>query len=219
MGKDEGYGLRNPAPAVEIGYILGVCLKQAARSFCINHIRHKVKKIPSTAFLDNSVKLNQGRCTVSYSGEQHWPWPRANRKQKIRGNLSHLAHTKSNRTLAQCFLNWNTLDFSSSVFAFGLLLGFWLPWSEQFSWVTYSSVRQQTMNRCFSNCGPRRPAGGFGTNSNAKIVSGTEQMKNTPIYVCAKTTFVGWPSTESTRISSFHNFLSFNHYFRKYFTT
>jgi hypothetical protein len=28
MGKDEGYGLRNPAPAVEIGYILGVCLKQ-----------------------------------------------------------------------------------------------------------------------------------------------------------------------------------------------
>jgi hypothetical protein len=28
MGKDDGYGLRKPAPAVEIGYILGVCLKQ-----------------------------------------------------------------------------------------------------------------------------------------------------------------------------------------------
>jgi hypothetical protein len=51
----------------------------------------------------------------------------------------------------------------------------------------------------------------------AKIVSDTERMKSTPIYVCAKTTFVGSPSIASRRISSFHNFLSFNGYFRKYF--
>jgi hypothetical protein len=42
-------------------------------------------------------------------------------------------------------------------------------------------------------------------------------MKNTPIHVHAKTTFVSWPSTESRQISSFHNILCFNHYFRKYF--
>jgi hypothetical protein len=57
----------------------------------------------------------------------------------------------------------------------------------------------------------------FRKKSNTKIVSDTERMKNTPIRVCAKTTFVGWPSTEIRRISSFHNFLSFSHYFRKYF--
>jgi hypothetical protein len=42
-------------------------------------------------------------------------------------------------------------------------------------------------------------------------------MKSTPTHVCAKTAFVGWPSTESRWITSFHNFLSFSHYFRKYF--
>jgi hypothetical protein len=42
-------------------------------------------------------------------------------------------------------------------------------------------------------------------------------MKNTPIHSCVKTAFVGCPSPESRRISSFHNFLSFCHYFRKYF--
>jgi hypothetical protein len=51
----------------------------------------------------------------------------------------------------------------------------------------------------------------------AKIVSDTERMENTCIHVCDKTSVVRWPSTESRRISSFHNFLSFNHYFRKYF--
>jgi hypothetical protein len=40
-------------------------------------------------------------------------------------------------------------------------------------------------------------------------------MKDKPIRVCAKTAFVGWP-TESRRMSSFHNFLSFSHYFIKY---
>jgi hypothetical protein len=38
-----------------------------------------------------------------------------------------------------------------------------------------------------------------------------------PIHVCAKTAFFGWPSAESMQISSVHNFLSFNLYFRKYF--
>jgi hypothetical protein len=39
-------------------------------------------------------------------------------------------------------------------------------------------------------------------------------MKNTPVHVWVKTAFVSWPSTES---NSFHNVLSFDHYFRKYF--
>jgi hypothetical protein len=51
----------------------------------------------------------------------------------------------------------------------------------------------------------------------AKIVSDNKQMKNTSIHVCPKTAFVGWPSTETRRISSFHNCLSFNHHFRKLF--
>jgi hypothetical protein len=51
----------------------------------------------------------------------------------------------------------------------------------------------------------------------AKIVWDTEWMKNTPIHVCGKTAFIGWPSTQSRRISSFHTLLSSNHYFRKYF--
>jgi hypothetical protein len=42
-------------------------------------------------------------------------------------------------------------------------------------------------------------------------------MKNTPILVCDKTEFVRWNSTESKRICSFHNFLSYNHSFRKGF--
>jgi hypothetical protein len=45
------------------------------------------------------------------------------------------------------------------------------------------------------------------------IESNTEQMKNTTIHVCARAAFVGWPSTESRRISCFYNFLSFSHYF------
>jgi hypothetical protein len=52
--------------------------------------------------------------------------------------------------------------------------------------------------------------GGFGKKIIAKIVSDTERMKNTPVHVCAKTAFVGSPSTENKRISSFHNFISFN---------
>jgi hypothetical protein len=50
-----------------------------------------------------------------------------------------------------------------------------------------------------------------------EILSDTERMKNTAIHVSAKTTFVGWPSTESRRIISSHNFLSYNHYCRNYF--
>jgi hypothetical protein len=42
-------------------------------------------------------------------------------------------------------------------------------------------------------------------------------MKNTPTHVCAKTTFVGWPSGQNRRISYFHNFLSYNRYFRNCF--
>jgi hypothetical protein len=37
------------------------------------------------------------------------------------------------------------------------------------------------------------------------------------MQICAKTSYVGWSSTESRRISYFHSFLSYNHYFRKYF--
>jgi hypothetical protein len=40
--------------------------------------------------------------------------------------LIQLAHTKTDSTSAQCFLNWNTSDFSLGLIAFGLLLGFWL---------------------------------------------------------------------------------------------
>jgi hypothetical protein len=36
--------------------------------------------------------------------------------------------------------------------------------------------------------------------------------ENVPMHVCAITAFVGWFSTESRQISSFHNFLSFGHY-------
>jgi hypothetical protein len=53
-------------------------------------------------------------------------------------------------------------------------------------------------------------SGGFGRKI-ATIVSETERMKNTPKHVCAKTTFVGWPQSKSTRISSFLNFFSFSH--------
>jgi hypothetical protein len=59
--------------------------------------------------------------------------------------------------------------------------------------------------------------GSFRRESIAKIILDSERMKNTPIHVSAKTAFGGRPSTASRRISSFHNFLSFNHYFRKYF--
>jgi hypothetical protein len=59
--------------------------------------------------------------------------------------------------------------------------------------------------------------GGFGRKSFVEIVSDTERMKTTPTHICIKTVFVGWPSTESRRISSFPNLLSCNHYFRKYF--
>jgi hypothetical protein len=64
--------------------------------------------------------------------------------------------------------------------------------------------------------GPRRSTCGFGRKIIAKIVSDTELMKNIPTYVCAKTASVGWPSTESRRNSSIHNFSSFNHCFIKY---
>jgi hypothetical protein len=59
-------------------------------------------------------------------------------------------------------------------------------------------------------------AGSFGRKSVAEIISDTEWIiKHT--YLCATTAFVGWLSTESRRIRSFHNFLSFSHYFLEYF--
>jgi hypothetical protein len=61
---------------------------------------------------------------------------------------------------------------------------------------------RRPLNQCFSNCGPLRPTDSFGRKRIAKIVWDTERMKNTPIHVCAKTAFVGWPSTESRRLSS-----------------
>jgi hypothetical protein len=63
----------------------------------------------------------------------------------------------------------------------------------------------------------RRSVGSFGRKSIEKIVSDTERMENTPTHICANTAIVIWPSTESRRTSSFRNFLSFNHYFSKYF--
>jgi hypothetical protein len=49
-----------------------------------------------------------------------------------------------------------------------------------------------------------------------KFISGTARIKNTPIHVCVKTAFTGWPSTESRKSSYFHNFLCFSHYCGKY---
>jgi hypothetical protein len=49
-----------------------------------------------------------------------------------------------------------------------------------------------------------------------KLYQTLNELKNTPIYVCTNTAFVGWP-TECRRISSFHNSLLFNHHFKKYF--
>jgi hypothetical protein len=47
-----------------------------------------------------------------------------------------------------------------------------------------------------------------------KIVQDSKLMINKPTHVCSKTAFDGWP-TGSRRISSYHNFLSFNHYLKK----
>jgi hypothetical protein len=51
--------------------------------------------------------------------------------------------------------------------------------------------------------------GGFGRKGIEKIVSDTGRIKNTPMYVCAKTAFVGCPPTESRRSSSFQKLLAF----------
>jgi hypothetical protein len=50
-----------------------------------------------------------------------------------------------------------------------------------------------------------------------KLCQDTERIQNTPMYVCAKTAFVGLPSTKSGRVSSFRNFSSYNKYFGKQF--
>jgi hypothetical protein len=55
MGRDVGYGLRNPAPAVEIGYILGVCLKQDAHFAFCRQLQHSI----STVTLPNPVESTQ----------------------------------------------------------------------------------------------------------------------------------------------------------------
>jgi hypothetical protein len=51
--------------------------------------------------------------------------------------------------------------------------------------------------------GPLRSAGGFRRKSISKVVSDTERVKTTPIYVCNKTAFVVWLSTECRRNSSY----------------
>jgi hypothetical protein len=52
----------------------------------------------------------------------------------------------------------------------------------------------------------------------AKIVSDTQGMKNTPMHICAKTVFVGRPSTEVHELDlSTTSYLSFSHYCRKFF--
>jgi hypothetical protein len=72
-------------------------------------------------------------------------------------------------------------------------------------------VRGPLVVRDGSSGGPRGfarlSADSFEERSNAKIVSDTERLKDVSILVCATTVFVGWPSTESRRISSFNNFL------------
>jgi hypothetical protein len=76
------------------------------------------------------------------------------------------------------------------------------------------NISVRPYDKCFSICdpwitvGPRRSAGCFGGKGNVKIVSDTEIMKNTSMYVCAKTAYVGWPSTERRRISFYHNLMS-----------
>jgi hypothetical protein len=49
------------------------------------------------------------------------------------------------------------------------------------------------------SCDPR----GVSEETVAKIVSHIERMKNNSTHFCAKTAFVGLPSTESKRITSF----------------
>jgi hypothetical protein len=46
-------------------------------------------------------------------------------------------------------------------------------------------------NQSFLNCGQQRSAGSFGRKSITKVLSDTERMKNTHIYVYAKTYFIG----------------------------
>jgi hypothetical protein len=77
--------------------------------------------------------------------------------------------------------------------------------------ILYTSVSQTVVR------GPLVVHRQFRKKKHRKNWSDTERMKNISTEVCAKTAFIGWPSTESRRTSSFHNFLSFNHYFRKYF--
>jgi hypothetical protein len=73
--------------------------------------------------------------------------------------------------------------------------------------------------QCFSNCGPRTNGVHGGPQKvleeNCKNCT-RQRTQNTPTHVCAKTTFVGWPSAVSRRISSVLNFLFFYHYCRKY---
>jgi hypothetical protein len=51
-------------------------------------------------------------------------------------------------------------------------------------WLVASSVH--CLPQCFSNCGSQRSTGGFRKEGFTKIVSDTEQMKNTPIHVITK---------------------------------
>jgi hypothetical protein len=72
------------------------------------------------------------------------------------------------------------------------------------------------MDQRFSKCGPRTTGGPQAVSEEKalqKLYHTLNEWKNTPIHVCAKTAFVGWPSTER----SFHNFLFYNYYFRKCF--
>jgi hypothetical protein len=74
------------------------------------------------------------------------------------------------------------------------------------------------LRQCFPDCGPRRFARWssavcrrFRKESHCKNCIKHWRNVNAPIHVCAKTAFVGWPSTQNRRISSSYKFLSYSH--------
>jgi hypothetical protein len=74
--------------------------------------------------------------------------------------------------------------------------------------IYYISVSQTVVSGCLQAVSENKAL--------KKLYQSLNEWKIPPIHVCAKTAFVNWQSTER-RISSVHNFLSFNHYFKKFF--
>jgi hypothetical protein len=56
--------------------------------------------------------------------------------------------------------------------------------------VSHSVVSGPPVVHCGSSASPQKSAGGFVRKSITKIVSDSERMRNTPIYVCAKLPFL-----------------------------